>query len=125
MHMKIAEVSKKFDLSQDTLRYYERIGLIPRVGRNSSGIRDYKEKDLGWVEFIKCMRNAGLSIESLIEYVKLFEEGEHTAGARKDILFEEREKLRERIAQMKETLKRLDKKIKGYERCLNKEKELR
>lgn len=125
MHMKIAEVSKKFDLSQDTLRYYERIGLIPRVGRNSSGIRDYKEKDLGWVEFIKCMRNAGLSIESLIEYVKLFEEGEHTAGARKDILFEEREKLGERIAQMKETLKRLDKKIKGYERCLNKEKELR
>lgn len=125
MHMKIAEVSKKFDLSQDTLRYYERIGLIPRVGRNSSGIRDYKEKDLGWVEFIKCMRNAGLSIESLIEYVKLFEEGEHTAGARKDILFEEREKLRERIAQMKETLKRLDKKIEGYERCLNKEKELR
>lgn len=125
MYMKIAEVSKKFDLSQDTLRYYERIGLIPRVGRNSSGIRDYKEKDLGWVEFIKCMRNAGLSIESLIEYVKLFEEGEHTAGARKDILFEEREKLRERIAQMKETLKRLDKKIEGYERCLNKEKELR
>ncbi|WP_290773816.1 MerR family transcriptional regulator [Anaerofustis sp.] len=123
--MKIAEVSKKFDLSQDTLRYYERIGLIPRVGRNSSGIRDYKEKDLGWVEFIKCMRNAGLSIESLIEYVTLFEEGEHTAGARKDILFEEREKLRERIAQMKETLKRLDKKIEGYERCLNKEKELR
>ena len=71
------------------------------------------------------MRNAGLSIESLIEYVTLFEEGEHTAGARKDILFEEREKLRERIAQMKETLKRLDKKIEGYERCLNKEKELR
>ncbi|MBP1309369.1 DNA-binding transcriptional MerR regulator [Paenibacillus sp. 1182] len=54
--MLIAEVSKKFELSQDTLRYYERIGLIPRVNRNKSGIRDYTEEDCRWVEYIKCMR---------------------------------------------------------------------
>ncbi len=123
--MKIAEVSKRMNLSQDTLRYYERIGLIPPVKRNASGIRDYTDKDLGWIEFIKCMRGAGLSIESLIEYVKLFGEGEKTAKARKDILFDEREKLIERITSMQETLERLNKKIEGYEKCLNKEKELR
>ncbi len=123
--MKIAEVSKKMNLSQDTLRYYERIGLIPPVKRNSSGIRDYTENDIGWVEFIKCMRGAGLSIESLIEYVKLFEKGDKTARARKDILFEEREKLIERINSMQETLERLNKKIESYEKCLKKEKELR
>ncbi len=123
--MKIAEVSKRMNLSQDTLRYYERIGLIPPVKRNASGIRDYTDKDLGWIEFIKCMRGAGLSIESLIEYVKLFGEGEKTAQARKDILFEEREKLIERITSMQETLERLNKKIESYEKCLNKEKELR
>ncbi len=123
--MKIAEVSKRMNLSQDTLRYYERIGLIPPVKRNASGIRDYTDKDLGWIEFIKCMRGAGLSIESLIEYVKLFGEGEQTAQARKDILFEEREKLIERITSMQETLERLNKKIESYEKCLNKEKELR
>jgi DNA-binding transcriptional MerR regulator len=56
--MTIAEVSKKFELSQDTLRYYERIGLIPGVNRNKSGIRDYTEEDCRWVEFIKCMRTS-------------------------------------------------------------------
>ena len=66
--MTIAEVSKKVNLSADTLRYYERIGLIPEVNRTESGIRNYTEEDLGWIEFSKCMRNAGMSIEALIEY---------------------------------------------------------
>ena len=72
--MTITEVSKKYDLSQDTLRYYERIGLLPAVNRNKSGIRDYTDEDCKWVEFIKCMRGAGLPIEVLIEYVALFQE---------------------------------------------------
>ena len=76
--MTIAEVAKKYDLSTDTLRYYERIGLVPPVTRTASGIRDYKEKDLNWVEFIKCMRGAMVSIESLVEYVSLFSQGTAT-----------------------------------------------
>lgn len=68
--MMIAEVSNKFDISADTLRYYERIGLIPPVNRNTNGVRDYTEEDCEWVYFIKCMRAAGLSIEILIEYVR-------------------------------------------------------
>ena len=70
--MKISEVSEQYDLSADTLRYYERIGLIPTVNRNESGIRDYNELDLRRVDFIKCMRSAGLPVEVLIEYVQLF-----------------------------------------------------
>ena len=58
--MTIKEVSEKYDISQDTLRYYERIGMIPPVTRTSSGIRDYQESDLGWVEHVICMRSAGL-----------------------------------------------------------------
>ena len=57
------EVSEKYDSSQDTLRYYERIGMIPPVTRTSSGIRDYQESDLGWVEHVICMRSAGLPVE--------------------------------------------------------------
>lgn len=83
--MTITEVSEKFDVSQDTLRYYERIGLIPRVNRNKSGIRNYTEEDCKWVEFIKCMRNAGLPIEVLIEYVGLFQQGGETIDARKEL----------------------------------------
>lgn len=67
---------------QDTLRYYERIGLIPHVNRNKSGIRDYTEEDCNQVEFIKCMRNAGLPIEVLIEYVDMFQQGDETIETR-------------------------------------------
>lgn len=84
--MTIKEVSEKFDITADTLRYYERVGLIPPVARNASGNRDYQEKDVSWVEHTVCMRNAGVPIEALIEYVKLFQMGDATFGARLDSL---------------------------------------
>ena len=124
--MTIAEVSKKFDLSQDTLRYYERIGLIPGVDRNKSGNRDYTEEDWKWIEFIKCMRGAGLPIEVLIEYVTLFQQGDETIEARKELLSEQRRQLVEKIDNMKKTLDRLNYKIERYEKALvPKENELK
>lgn len=81
--MTIAEVSEKYGVTQDTIRYYERIGLVPRVNRKKSGIRDFTQEDCNWVEFIKCMRNAGLSIESLIEYVALYQQGERDTWSKK------------------------------------------
>lgn len=116
--MMIAEVSKKFNLSHDTLRYYERIGLIPGVNRNKSGIRDYTEEDCRWIEFIKCMRNAGLPIEILIEYVGLFQQGDETVEARKELLIEQRNQLVARIEDMRETLERLNYKIERYEQAV-------
>lgn len=122
--MTIAEVSGKSGVSQDTLRYYERIGLIPRVGRKS-GIRNYTEEDCNWIEFIKCMRNAGLPIEALIEYVGLFQLGDETIEARKELLVEQRKHLMAKMEDMRKTLKRLDDKITGYEQVVKAEKALR
>ncbi|NLI92372.1 MAG: MerR family transcriptional regulator [Peptococcaceae bacterium] len=116
--MTITEVSKKFDLSQDTLRYYERIGLIPSVNRNKGGIRDYTEEDCKWIEFIKCMRNAGLPIEVLIEYVGLFQQGDATIDARKKLLTEQRDQLIARMEDMQKTLERLNCKIERYEQAI-------
>lgn len=116
--MTITEVSKKFNLSQETLRYYERIGLIPSVNRNKSGIRDYTEEDCRWVEFIKCMRSAGLPIEALIEYVSLFQQGDETVEARKELLIEQRNQLEAKMEDMKKTLERLDYKISRYEQTV-------
>ncbi|MCL6605031.1 MAG: MerR family transcriptional regulator [Paenibacillus sp.] len=113
--MTITQVSEKFEVTQDTLRYYERIGLLPRVTRNKSGNRDYTEEDCRWVEFVLCMRSAGLSIEVLIEYVALFQQGEETHDARKSLLIEERKQLISRMEIMKKTLNRLDHKIERYE----------
>src|SRR5512139_682821 len=123
--MKIAEVSERYGISADTLRYYERIGLIPTVHRNGSGIRDYGEIDTRRVEFIKCMRGAGLPIETLIEYVGLVQQGDGTIEARKEILIEQRELLAARMAEMQKTLDLLDHKIEVYEKAvLKREKEM-
>jgi DNA-binding transcriptional MerR regulator len=116
--MTIAEVSKKFDITQDTLRYYERIGLIPPVPRTSGGIRDYDEESCRWIELMKCMRKAGVQIEALIEYVALYRQGDSTIDARKAILIEQRERLMERIAEMQESLDTLNLKIDRYEKGL-------
>jgi MerR family transcriptional regulator, aldehyde-responsive regulator len=122
--MKIAEVSERYEISTDTLRYYERIGLIPTVNRNGSGIRDYNDLDLRRVQFIKCMRSAGLPVEVLIEYVRLVHKGDETIGARKDILKEQRAQLAARMTEMQKTLDLLDHKIEVYENnILIKEKE--
>jgi DNA-binding transcriptional MerR regulator len=121
--MKIAEVSERYGLSLDTLRYYERIGLIPPVHRNESGIRDYDELDLRRVDFIKCMRSAGLPVEVLIEYVRLVQKGDKTIEARKEILREQRELLAARMNEMQKTIDILDHKIEVYENAvLKKEK---
>ena len=113
--MTIKEVSEKCHISQDTLRYYERVGMIPPVTRSASGIRDYQEHDLGWVELAKCMRNAGLPVEAMIEYVRLTQQGDSTISARRQLLIEQREVLLEQKAKINATLERLNYKIKRYE----------
>lgn len=109
--MTISEVSAKFALSPDTLRYYERVGLISGVRRTKSGVRNYTEEDCGRVGFIKCMRGAGLPIGVLIEYMKLVRQGDGSAGAREKLLVEQRGQLLEKMKEMQETLDRLNYKI--------------
>ena len=112
--MTIKEVSEKYGITQDTLRYYERVGMIPTVGRTPGGIRNYEEADLGWVELAICMRSAGLPIEAMIEYVRLYQEGDSTIEARLDLLEEQRKVLLDQQAKTQETLKRLNYKIAKY-----------
>lgn len=113
--MTIAEVSRKYDISQDTLRYYERIGIIPHVNRSASGIRNYNEESCGWIELAKCMRSAGVQIEPLIEYCELVQKGDTTISARRNLLEEERQKIQDKIADMQAALERLNYKISRYE----------
>ena len=115
--MTIKEVSEKYDISADTIRYYERIGLIPHVPRKPNGIRDFDEDSCGWIQFIKCMRGAGVQIEALIEYVALFSQ-EGTEEARKAILIEQRARLAEKLEVLQDTMKRLDYKINHYDEIM-------
>ena len=106
--MTIAEVSKKYNLTQDTIRYYEKEGLIPTVPRTESGIRNFNEESCNWIEFIKCMRSAGLEIEVLKEYVKLFREGKSTESKRKELLEKQRKKLVQNQKSINETQESLN-----------------
>ena len=121
--MNIKKVSEQTGVSADTIRYYERIGLLPRVRRNKSGVRDFSEQDIAALEFIRCFRSAGMSVESLIEYMSLVEEGEDTEKARMKILEEEREKLIFRIAELQAAKERLDYKIENYKNIILKKEE--
>lgn len=113
--MRIAEVAQQFDISADTLRYYERIGLLRPVARSASGIREYGESDLARIEFIKCLRGAGVSIEALTDYMRLLDEGDGTLAERKAILEQQRNLIQQRIDEMQAGLARLDYKIAHYE----------
>ncbi len=113
--MTVKEVSEKYGISGDTLRYYERIGMIPPVSRTVSGIRDYTPEDMSWIELVLCMRNAGLPIEAIIEYVKLYRMGDATFAARLALLQEQREKLIEQKNKIDVMLERLNYKIARYE----------
>ncbi|HPB56162.1 MAG TPA: MerR family transcriptional regulator [Candidatus Aminicenantes bacterium] len=124
--MTIAEVAKRYGITPDTLRYYERIKLLPKIARTAGGIRRYGEEDCRWVEYIKCMRSAGVSVETLVEYVSLFHQGKETIPARKRLLLEQREQILARIQELNDVLARLDWKLDGYEeRMLKYEEKLK
>lgn len=113
--MTIKEVSEKFNITQDTLRYYEKIGMIPPVNRKANGIRNYNEEDLNWVYLAKCMRGAGLPVEVMIRYVKLFREGDSTIVERLQLLIEQRQQLLEQREKIDEMVGKLTYKIGVYE----------
>ncbi len=124
--MTISEASQRCHVSPDTLRYYEKAGLLSDVNRTAGGIRDYTERDCAQIEFIKCMRSAGLSIEVLKKYFELFKRGKRTLKARRDLLATERKALQERFVELQDTLKRLNYKISVYDKALkSKTKELK
>lgn len=116
--MRIAQVAEEYDISADTLRYYERIGLLRPIARTSAGVREYAPEDCARIQFIKCMRGAGVAIEPLIEYMNLLDEGDGTLAARKEILERQRELTLERMEVMQAGLDRLDYKIAHYDELL-------
>ena len=112
--MTINEVSKKLDITQDTLRFYEKTGLIGPIRRDKSGYRNYQEEDLRRIEFVKCMRGAELSIDVLRTYLRLFDEGDETKEERKELLIKQKKILDEKISTMQKASERLEYKITLY-----------
>ncbi|EAC5081606.1 MerR family transcriptional regulator [Listeria monocytogenes] len=115
--MNIKQAADMFGLTVDTLRYYERVGVIPPVHRNESGYRDYKTSDLNWVYLVKNLRNAGLSVESLIEFATLAQlrETQNVEAAQKQVLVDQLKELDEKLAEMMKVRELLVYKIDSYD----------
>ncbi|HAA7620443.1 TPA_asm: MerR family transcriptional regulator [Listeria monocytogenes] len=115
--MNIKQAADMFGLTVDTLRYYERVGVIPPVHRNESDYRDYKTSDLNWVYLVKNLRNAGLSVESLIEFATLAQlrETQNVEAAQKQVLVDQLKELDEKLAEMKKVRELLVYKIDSYD----------
>jgi DNA-binding transcriptional MerR regulator len=114
-YMKISDVSKKFNISIQTLRYYEREGLIPAIHRDSNGVRDYQKDELYWIHYVQALRNSGVTVASIKKYVGLVQKGSETREQRKQILLEQRQALLKKRAQIDDALKHMDIKLKSYD----------
>lgn len=116
--MTIRQVCSQYGLTPDTLRYYEKVGVIPEVHRTENGIRDYDDVAIGWVENAVCMRSAGVPVESIIEYVRLYQAGDTTLQARRDLLKDVHTGLLKQRQQMDAAIDRLSFKIRRYDVAL-------
>ncbi|NMS89980.1 MerR family transcriptional regulator [Clostridioides difficile] len=112
--MTIKEASKRTGISVDNLRYYERIGLIPPIPKNKSGIRDYDERAIHWIEFVMKFKKAGASLEAIIEYVRLACSDDDTKEVRREILIEVKEGLTTQINKLQECLDVVEYKVENY-----------
>ena len=116
--MTIKDVCEKFGITADTLRYYEKVGAIPKVGRSQGGIREYDDEALNWVHNAVCLRKAGVSVEAIAEYVRLFNMGDETIKDRLALLVSEREELGKQLAELTEAVDLLDWKISRYRKAV-------
>ncbi|ALS35620.1 DNA-binding transcriptional MerR regulator [Enterococcus rotai] len=112
--MTIKEMAELVGISADTLRYYERIGVIPSVTRTVHGVRDYDEIHLEWIQSILKLKASGMTLEMIIEYVRLANVGDSTIEARKQLLEEEQERITAKIEELQDRLATINFKIADY-----------
>jgi DNA-binding transcriptional MerR regulator len=112
--MKIGELARLSGLTAHTLRYYERIGLLPRAGRDGSGQRDYDASALVWIDFLRRLKTTGMPLREMLRYARLRAQGPGTGPLRRDLLIAHRAGVQAHIAELQACLAILDSKIDGY-----------
>ncbi|WP_313557368.1 MerR family transcriptional regulator [Agrobacterium cavarae] len=112
--MKIGELAKRSGLSAFTIRYYERIGLLPYADRDRSSRRDYDPEILIWIEFLGRLKTTGMPIRDMLRYAALRKQGDATVPERQAMLETHRDQVRDRVAELQQCLLVLDQKIAGY-----------
>ncbi len=116
----IQDAAAETGVSRDTLRYYEKIGILPGIARSQSGHRRFSDNDMGWIKLVQCLRATGMPLEDLHRYAELVQEGEHTAAERLRLLEDHRRRIEAELADLTVALDLVDMKIAGYTKLVAK-----
>ena len=111
----VGEMAKRLDVPTSTLRYYDKEVLLPFVERSSGGIRMFQDKDMEWLQVIRCMKQAGMPLKAIREYIQLAMQGDETISQRLDLFRKQREVLQEKMVELQRTMEALDYKCWYYE----------
>ena len=114
----IQRAAAETGLSADTLRYYERIGILPGIGRSRSGHRQFSDDDMGWIKLVQCLRSTGMPMEDLHTYAELMQQGDETAAERLRLLENHRRRIKDDLNELSIALELVERKISGYEEVL-------
>ena len=111
----VGEMAQKLGVPASTLRYYDKEGLLPFVGRSSGGIRVFEEKDFEWLRIIECLKKTGMSLKDIREYIELAMQGDATIAQRLEMFRKQKAVLEVRMAELQQTMDTLDYKCWFYE----------
>ena len=118
MGYSISEVAKRTGLSIFTLRYYDKVGLLPFVDRTPRGVRDFKESDFDWLAVITCLKETGMPVKEIKQFIDWCLEGDSTLKDRLEVFIEHKKKVAEQIKLLEKHMKKIDHKIWYYETSL-------
>ena len=118
MYYSIGQVAAKTGLTVHTLRYYEKEGLLPFVRKSSSGLRMFSEDDLAWLAIIECLKETGMPLKGIRQYIEWFREGDATLSQRLEMFKQQQNKVLMQIEQFKKFLQKIDYKVKLYEEAV-------
>jgi DNA-binding transcriptional MerR regulator len=114
----IQRAAAETGVSRDTLRYYEKIGILPGIGRSESGHRRFTDDDMGWIKLVQCLRSTGMPIEDLHAYAELVQQGDSTAAERLTLLENHRGRIQEEMQELTTAVSLVERKIAGYDQLI-------
>lgn len=115
MQYTVDQMAKRLGVAPSTLRYYDKEGLLPYVERSDGGIRMFKESDYEWLSIIECLKQSGLSIKEIRQYIDLCRQGDVTISERLQLFVNRRRAVQQQMAQLQKTLDMLDYKLWFYQ----------
>lgn len=118
MAYSIGQVAKITGLTTHTLRYYDKLGLLPTVGKNSAGLRRFTDDDLRWLNILECLKSTGLQLKDIKHYIDLSKQGDNSLQERYQIFLKQKQRVEEEMLKLKSNMEKLEFKIKYYETAL-------